>query len=88
MFFMLTVPELTACFRSTKHRTLHSINVSSPNSACTLIPRALTLTCNRVGASLQARTAFFTMAVGALTKSCAKVCTTLTVCYSVLYVPT
>jgi len=41
----LTVPECTHCFRSTDHRTLHSIN---------------------------ARTAFYTMAVGALVKSCAK----------------
>ena len=41
----LTVPECTKCFRSTDHRTLHSIN---------------------------ARTAFYTMAVGALVKSCAK----------------
>ena len=41
----LTVPECTRRFRSTDHRTLHSIN---------------------------ARTAFYTMAVGALVKSCAK----------------
>ena len=42
---LLTVPECTVCCRSSKHRTLHSIN---------------------------ARTAFYTMAVGALVKSCAK----------------
>eukprot|EP01043_Picozoa_sp_COSAG02_P049012 COSAG02_NODE_4881_length_4866_cov_17.494860_2_plen_38_part_00 len=29
MCAILTVPELTACFRSKAHRTLHSINVSS-----------------------------------------------------------
>ena len=42
---LLTVPECTVCCRSSKHRTLHSIN---------------------------ARTAFYTMSVGALVKSCAK----------------
>ncbi len=42
---LLTVPEFTVCCRSSKHRTLHSIN---------------------------ARVAFFTISVGALVKSCAK----------------
>jgi hypothetical protein len=32
MCAILTVPELTSCFRSEAHRTLHSINVSSLSS--------------------------------------------------------
>ena len=33
----LTVPELTACFRDTEHRTLHSINVSVTSAGALLL---------------------------------------------------
>eukprot|EP01046_Picozoa_sp_COSAG06_P024732 COSAG06_NODE_2034_length_7781_cov_9.499089_3_plen_68_part_00 len=40
MCAILTVPELTSCFRSEAHRTLHSINVSGLSSAATVVDDA------------------------------------------------
>eukprot|EP01043_Picozoa_sp_COSAG02_P044135 COSAG02_NODE_3910_length_6056_cov_3.352694_3_plen_66_part_00 len=40
MSAILTVPELTTCFRSEAHRTLHSINVSSLSSVVAVVDAA------------------------------------------------